>query len=498
MKAAEEMRKKAAEEFVELQRVNAEGKWKGTAESIDKHQAPEWFADAKFGMFIDWGPWSIPGYAPMQKAGQMVPDWYESKMYEGGAWRSYHVKNWGADFERDDFLPLFTGDKYDPDALTDLAVETGMKYVVQFHKHHAGYCLWPSAFTQRDAGDIGAKRDLIDPVVKQCRAKGLKYGFYLSIEEWEYPLLDDNGSIVIRGWGGHTRPYAPTRDDHLITGKFPVKNYATEYLVPQSKEFIDRYDPDLLWYDGDWNTAHDMLRTYDIAAYLYNHAEGRKEVAVNDRFGGKGGRAMRSLRGDFFCSEFGHMGDPSTKEIRVWEECRGISQSYGNNWQDTEANVITAKAFVDLFVTIVAGGGNLLLLANLDGPGALPEVQKNRLKDIGKWLKVNGEGIYATRPYRRIERGGPPVESVVFTRSKDSKFVYVILKSWPGKEFKTGAIKPLAKSQITMLGYGKPLAWSEHDSDVVVVLPEELQAASNRPCEHAWVLKVESAPAAER
>jgi len=657
IKASEEVRRDAAREYRELQRTNADGKWKPTAKSIDTHDAPEWFKDAKFGMFIDYGPWSIAGWAPKKQSGQMIPDWYEGRMYNPGVYRAYHEKNWGDDFERDDFLPLFTAKDYDPARLVELAEETGMKYVVPFCKHHAGFCMWPSAFTRRDAGDMGPHRDLIAPLAKQCRDRGLKFGFYLSVEEWEYPLLDANDQLVLRQWGGATAPYTPDLD-RKVTGKIPARDYATEYLVPQAKEFIDAYDPDIIWYDGDWSTSPEQLHTYDIAAYLYNRAEGRKDVAVNDRYG-----RTRSGRGDFFTSEYGAMHDDSKKETHAWEECRGISQSYGYNWQDTEDNVITSKQLIDMFVDIVANGGNLLLMVNLDGQGALPNVQANRLRDIGKWLRINGEGIYATRPYRPsggqagsnpagldlarwiwFPEGDPtvgaPVErryfrrtfmlpedhkikkafcrmgadnefdlyvnaqpagqgrhyasaydmdvkrflrpgqnlltvsaanapdapaernpagligvlhiefdqgepltivtdgnwrvskdatdgwhetgrddagwsaakdlgeygmspwgklntdtvakrSAVFTQSKDGSVVYVILKQWPGQEFKTDVIEPLPNSPITMLGYDKPLRWKRQGVETTVFLPEELQVEKSRPGEHVWVLKVE-------
>jgi len=663
IKASEAVRKDAAREYQELLRTNAGGRWKATAESIDKHSVPEWFKDAKFGMFIDYGPWSIAGWAPKKRAGQMIPDWYEMRMYKEEAFRRYHEKNWGSDFERDDFLPLFTAKDYDPARLVELAEETGVKYVVPFCKHHAGFCMWPSAFTRRDAGDMGPHRDLIAPLAKLSQDRGLKFGFYLSVEEWEYPLLDADGQLMIRHWdvgrGPSTGPY--THDlDAKITGKIPVRDYATEYLVPQAKEFIDKYDPDLIWYDGEWCTPLEQLHTYDIAAYLYNKAEGRKEVAVNDRYG----RGTRSELGDFYTSEYGHMGDKSKKSTHAWEECRGISQSYGYNWQDTEDNVITSKQLIDMFVDIVANGGNLLLMINLDGQGALPKVQENRLRDIGKWLNVNGEGIYATRPFRpsggrvRLDLArwiwfpegnpavGAPVErryfrrtfmlpedrkvrkavcemsaddeftlfvngqsagqgrghasvrdidakpflrpgqnllavsaanadtappesnpagligvlhiefeqgkpltivtdkswlvseeapdgwqemglddagwaaamdlgeygmspwgklntdtvakrSTVFTQSKDGSVVYVILKQWPGQEFTTDVIEPLPNSQITMLGYDKPLKWTRQDSGTTVFLSQELQGVKGRPGEHAWVLKVER-PVGER
>jgi alpha-L-fucosidase len=329
------------------------------------------------------------------------------------------------------------------------------------------------------------------PLVRHCRAKNLKFGFYFSVEEWEYPILDEQGNLAIRGWGGKIQPFTP--DMHgKITGKIPVKDFTTEYLVPQAKEFIDQYDPDLIWYDGEWETQASTIKTYDIAAYLYNKAEGRKEVAVNDRYGkDEGNKWLRSRRGDFFTSEFGHMGDPSTKNRRAWEECRGISQSYGYNWQDTDENVMSSKQLIDMFVDIVAGGGNLLLMVNLDGHGALPPIQEERLREIGRWLTVNGEGIYATRPYRSEIPGGTSSSKAVMTRSKDGRFVYLILKEWPGAHFSTSLVETKAGSTITLLGHDEPLKWSTEKSAINVQMPESLQAADTRAGQHAWVLKLE-------
>jgi len=171
-------------------------------------------------------------------------------------------------------------------------------------------------------------------------------------------------------WGKEPEEYTSALDEK-ITGKIPVKSYTKDYLIPQATEFIDQYDPDILWYDGDWDTNADSLRTFDISAYFYNQAEGRKEVAVNDRYGGhEGEKWQRSKRGDFFTNEFDDMKEEAIQTIHAWEECRGISQSYGYNWQDTDENVISSKEFIDMFVNIVAHGGNLLLIVNLDGQGS--------------------------------------------------------------------------------------------------------------------------------
>ncbi len=481
---SEKMMQLSEKQYNTITEVNAKGKWKPTPESIDTHKAPEWFEDAKFGMFIDWGLWSVAGYAPKKEKGAMYPDWYELRLDTDSAFIKYHEKNWGKDFKRDDFIPMFTASQYNAEKLAKVAVEAGMKYVVPFSKHHGGFCLWPSSYTQRDAGDMGPKRDLIQPMVESCKKQGLKFGFYFSVEEWEYPLIDAQGNIKPHLWETKNVPSMEELEKRA-SGKIPVKDFAKDYIVPQAVEFIDKYDPDLIWYDGEWTTEATELRTYEISSYFYNHAEGRKEVAVNDRYGTKDGKWLRFVRGDFFTSEYHSLTDENKKSTHAWEECRGISQSFGYNWQDTDANVISSKAFIDMFVDIVAKGGNLLLIVNLDGQGALPELQEKRLMDIGKWLKVNGEGIYSTRTFTRQNDG-----NVAFTRSKDNHYVYAIMKEWPGQELKLKGIKPLTGSKIEMLGYNHSLEWIYSDEGITVKLPVKLQNERIRPCEHAWVLKI--------
>ena len=481
---SETMMKSAAKQNEKVNEVNNKGKWKPNPKSIDTHQAPEWFKDVKFGMFIDWGLWSVAGWAPKKEKGAMYPDWYEFRLDTDSAFIKYHEKNWSKDFKRDDFIPLFTASKYQPKKLVEIAKDAGMKYIVPFSKHHGGFCLWPSFYTQRDAMDMGPGKDLIKPLVESCQKEGLKFGFYFSIEEWEYPLIDAEGKLQNRLWGGAVKPYSPELEKKS-SGKIAVKNFATDYLVPQATEFIDKYGPDLIWYDGDWSTKAEDLHTYDIASYFYNKAEGKKEVAINDRYGTQDGKWLRSRRGDFFTNEYGDMEKEAKQTTHAWDACWGISQSFGYNWQDTEENVISSKEFIDKFVDIVAHGGNLLLIVNLDGEGALPKIQENRLKDIGKWLKVNGEGIYATRPFTRQIDG-----TVAFTRSKDNQYVYAILKEWPGQELHLKGIKAAKGSKIEMLGYNKSIECINGNEGLSVKLPTELQDKKNRPCEHAWVLKI--------
>ena len=464
----------------------APGPWQPTRESIARHCVPEWFEDAKFGMFIDWGLYSVPGWAPIPEKGPTYPDWYLHLMYTDPRFREYHAKTWGEQFQRDDFLYLFMAREYEPEQLAETAKRCGMKYVVPFCKHHDGFCLWPCNVTGRDSGKIGPQSDLIGPLVEACREAGLKFGFYQSLEEWEYPVLAPDGSLLLRVWDtkedAKIVEYDPAALSGRITGKRPVRDYARDYLLPQTMEFINRYDPDLIWFDGDWTGQAETFLSFHMAAHFYNRAEGRKEVAVNDRYG-----KTRSQIGDFFTSEYGEVqGKPFdlARGLRhKWEECRGISQSFGYNRLDTEQNVISATQLIHMLVDIVARNGNLLLVVNLNGEGGLPAMQAARLEEVGRWLAVNGEAIYATRPWDRVAEG----DSIRFTRSKDGRHLYAICLSWPGGSITLPGVRPAEGSVVTMLGVDRPLMWRAAGTGMVIDIPNELHKA--RPCDHAWVLR---------
>ncbi|MDR1455543.1 MAG: alpha-L-fucosidase [Tannerella sp.] len=504
----------ADREYQRMMEVIEKGTWKATGESIDRHPVPEWFRDLKFGMLYDWGLWSLGAYATRMEHEAMYPDWYEYRMVDDSRpYKSnhismipYHHKNWGKDFERGDFIPLFTAEDYHPDELTDLAVKAGMKYIIPFCKHFSGFCIWPSSYTHMDAGDrLG--RDLIQPLADQCRKKGLKFGFYYCTQEWEYPVIGDGGELLCRTWfRGNTTvgKYEPStlsgsplsgktvsiQDwENIIPGKIPVKDFLKQYLVPQAVEFIDRYDPDIVWYDGEWTDPVEKLGSYEITAYFYNQAGDRKEVAVNDRLGQVDHRGLRKKRGDIFTSEYGYPPGGIVEKKpwmeHAWEENRSISPSFGFNWQDTEENVLSPRELVHMFVNIVAAGGNLLLIISPDGRGALPEIQKTRLEEIGKWLKVNGEGIYYTRAWSTVAE-----DHVRYTRAKDGKTIYAIALEWPGTQLELKSVKPAEGSEICLLGCEKPLEWHHRDGTTAIILPEALQKESGRPCRHAYTFRI--------
>ena len=420
--------------------ANRSGRYRATGASLDAHRCPEWLQDAKLGIFVDWGPWSVASWAPYAKGGRFYPDGYEnhcefplgSEPAERDAlFRAYHLKNWGADFHRDHFLALFRAEAFDADGLVRLFRTCGAKYVVPFLKHHGGYCLWDCPYTFRDSVDQGPRRDLAREMREACRREDLKFGFYFSHGlEWGYPILNGDGSLgFVNAAGQAPAPYRPEME-WTASGKVAVKDFVCDYTVPQATDFIDRYDPDLLWYDGDWTSDATANGGYDIAAYFYNRAEGRKEVAVNDRYGfgtpdevahkrtTRGGvyaKFLRAVRGDFYTSETADIAedlDPASGHL--WEECHGISHAYGNHWQEDRTTVMGGRELIAYFTDIVARGGNLLLMVNLDGQGRLPGLQRQRLTTLGGWLSRWGGAIYGTRacaPYSTPEAG--------YLRSKD-------------------------------------------------------------------------------
>ena len=483
-----------------LDSVNLHGTYQGSLESIDRHPTPEWYRDAKLCIFYDWGPYSIAGYGVKEWNRARYPDWYLNHMYHDH--QEYHAKHWGEDFHRDDFLPLFTATNFDAHEIVEMVKMSGAKYIVPFNKHHDGFCLWDSKYTQRDVVDMFPGRDLTAELVDACKREGIYHGFYFSVEEYEYPLIDDNDSLYIRYWARNMAPenagmvsesgeitgeFDSQLHNRKLSGKIPVRNFIDELIVPQAKDFIDKYDPDILWFDGEWQRPAEYYRTPDIVAYFYNRSEGRKEVVSNDRLG----MGTREEHGDFYTSETDEVVE---KVDEPWEENRSMSESYGYNRTDSLENYLTADELIQMLVRIVAKGGNLNLMVNPDGSGRVPQIQMDLLKALGDWLKVNGEAIYGTRPYEVLCDNTQLGQPVWYTMSKDSTFGYAIVFDWPKSEtFICPGANMIWDSEVSMLGYDKPLEWVDVGRNawgMSAKIPDEMiQHPESRPSEHAWVLK---------
>ncbi|MGA2620841.1 MAG: alpha-L-fucosidase [Thermoguttaceae bacterium] len=476
---------RAEAELKAIQAVNQSGQWKPTWESLDRHRAPEWFLDAKLGVMLNWGMHSVPAW-DKKRGGAMYPDAYGCAMYVDAGVRAHHVRQWGADFQWDDFLPLFKAESYDPDALVNLFKEAGARYLITMSKHHDGVAWWDSQWTKRNFVRMGPKKDLLTPLIVAAKKRDFKVALYFCYEEWATAMLsaDDKPCCRVWNWGAYAGLHPLTPENRRrVSGNVPVKNYYDQYMTPLVKEMIDRFDPDGLWMDGEWATPAESLRSRELAAYFYNKAAGRKAVYVNDRYGS----GTRDKHGDVFCSEY----NTSQSYTHSWEECQGISQSFAYNYEDNEESLGPPARLIHMFVDIVSRNGNLAIIGGPNASGVYPENVVRRLKALGAWLKVNGEAIYATRVIPPYQEG-----SIRYTRSKDGKFAYAICKQWPGRKLTLKGVRADKDAKITMLGVAEPLAWQQDEQGLTMAVPAALEDEEARPCQHAWAIKIPMQPKA--
>ena len=419
-----------------------------TWDSLDSRPCPAWYDAAKFGIFIHWGVYSVPAWAPKGKYSEWY--WYDMNNKDEPTWQ-FHVKTYGEKFKYQDFAPMFKAETYDPDLWADLFARSGARYVVMTSKHHDGFCMWPSADSWNwNSVDIGPRRDLLGDLTDAVRKRGLKMGFYYSLYEWYNPLYLTN----------------PDR-------------YVAEHMMPQLKDAVVRYKPSLIFSDGEWDHPSELWKSAEFLAWLFNESPCRDDVVVNDRWG----KETRSVHGDYFTTEYGHVGGgKKLAEHHKWEENRGMGASFGYNRNEDADNYKTATWLIHLLIKVVSRGGNLLLDIGPTADGRIPAIMQERLIEIGDWLKVNGEAIYGTRPWRETSEG----EFVRYTSKGD--VLYAICLRYPDRELILTAPKPTSNSVVTILGREEPLKWHLEDGKFHIEVPQ--LSVYEMPCRHAYVFKL--------
>lgn len=444
-------------------------------ESLDRRPIPKWFQDAKFGIFIHWGVYSVPAWRKVTEGRYAsYAEWYYARvMYdEQGGGREFHARNFGEDFEYRDFAPLFRAELFDPDKWADLFARSGARYVVLTSKHHDGFCLWPTESPYKkgwNSMDVGPRRDLVGELTAAVRARGLRMGLYYSIIEWE-------SNPTHRTQTGYFIP------KHLVDKYgIPEDKYIDDHMIPQLKELVMRYEPTVIFGDGgEWDRTAEEWKILDFLAWLYNFAPNKDEVVVNDRFGKK----MPGRHGDYFSSEYQDAGGVGA--FHPWEESRGIGGSYGFNRDENIDDYNTSEELVHELVDIVSRGGNLLLNVGPTADGRIPVIMQQRLVDIGEWLKVNGAAIYGTRPWKKAP-ADPDLERGIRFTQKDHD-LFVIWTKWPEDEFAIDGIDATEKTDVYLLGYRGRVEWKKTDGGIAIN-PPLLNPATN-PCDHAWVFRI--------
>ena len=352
-------------------------------QSLNTRKMPGWFHQAKFGIFIHWGLYSVPAYAPvLSNSGYDYSEWYwrrirrdhtegpEQNEASRQLFTDFHNRVYGKDFKYEQFAPLFKAELYDPTQWARLFKSAGAKYVVLTAKHHEGYCLWNSPEADRDWGRpwnsvTGApKRDLLGDLTKAVCGEGLKMGVYYSLYEWFNPL-----------W---------------LTDK---KKYVTEHMLPQLKELVNQYKPSIIFADGEWDLPDTGWHSLKFLSWLFSESPVKNEVVVDDRWGSN----TRSMNNGamYTTSEYGSGMDKTV----TWEQCEGIGHSFGYNRNEQLSDYKTGRDLILMLVDIVSRGGNLLLDVGPTADGRIPVIMQQRLSEIGTWLKINGDAIYGTEAY---------------------------------------------------------------------------------------------------
>ena len=437
-----------------------------TEASLNTHPVPQWYRDAKLGIFIHWGLYSVPGWAPVQDAVYDFddPEWFRLNPYAewylntlrvpGSPTAAYHREHFGsrdyysfaADFNRET-------KKWKPDEWAALFADAGARYAVLTTKHHDGFALWPTAVANpKLTGERAhATRDLVGDLEHALQSKQIRFGVYYS------------GGF---DWTFKDGPFLTQKDSDAGT---PDSEAYARYVDAQYRELIARYHPDILWNDIRYPAKGSANQ---IFAEFYN---GNPAGVVNDRW-------SPFWHGDLTTPEYQVLSQISPKK---WEECRGLADSFGYNRAEGAVQTLTAEALVHLLVDIVSKNGNLLLDVGPEADGTIPPLQAERLHQLGAWLRQNGEAIYGTEPWTRAEGRTEDGTDVRFTRK--GSVVYAVLLSTPRQRRITlPKMQNLSMANVSVLGSSEPTDARLDGSYLRVTLPEKL------PGQFAYVLRIQT------
>lgn len=453
-----------------------------TWESLKQHDTPEWFRDAKFGIYFHWGAYSVPAFGT---------EWYPRNMYreENNAYR-YHRDTFGPqeEFGYKDFIPMFRAEKFDPAEWAELFKKAGAQFAGPVAEHHDGFAMWESELTGWDVGEMGPRRDITGELASAIRAQGIKLvtSFHHAFN-WKYYEPSYTGNFDTKN------PEYADLDGLYPTPHEPGEPESEEFLADweaKVREVIDKYRPDYIWFDFGWQQPTFEPFIKSLLAYYYNEAgDWGKEVVVSykDRALPIGVGVLDLERGKMETMQpFDWISDTSI-DRRSW--------CYIQNPDYKAVNTL-----IDNLVDRVSKNGNLLLNIGPRPDGTIPDEVKQRLLEMGEWLEVNGEAIYGTRTWIQYGDGPTQMEGGSFGERKgleytagDIRFttkeniLYATCLDWPGEEITISSLRLLHASEIksiTMLGHRGELEWSLGNDGLTIRTPD------SKPCEHAFVFKI--------
>ncbi|KAF5278145.1 hypothetical protein FQR65_LT03661 [Abscondita terminalis] len=421
-----------------------------TWESLDKRPLPQWYDDAKIGVFLHWGVYSVPSFGS---------EWFWHNWKNGDEdYISFMKKNYPPDFTYQSFAKEFKAEFFDPQAWVKLFEQSGAKYVVITSKHHEGYTLWPSEYSfSWNARDIGPGRNLLEEFSNAVKKSSLKFGVYHSLYEW-FNLM-----------------YVKDKNHNFTTDNFVVYK-----ILPELYELVTNFKPDIVWSDGEWESTDEYWKSTEFLAWLYNESPVRDRVVVNDRWGNN----TRCQHGDFFTCADGY--NPGVLQSHKWENAMTIDMhSWGYRRNANVDDYHTTQSLIQILTETVSCGGNILMNVGPRHDGTIDPIFQDRLLNLGKWLITNGEAIYSTKPWLNQKDS---LSTTWFTSKPP--YVYAITLSWPqNNTLKLGKVPPTFKdknTEVKLLGYEKTLNWTLDGDGVNIEFPDKAVVSTD----WAWVVKI--------
>jgi alpha-L-fucosidase len=478
----------------EVDDTDREGPYRADWESLQKFEAPEWYKDAKFGIFIHWGVYSVPAFGS---------EWYPRMMYvEGSPEYRHHIETYGKQdkFGYKDLIPMFKGEHFDPAAWAELFKKAGAKYVVPVAEHHDGFAMYDSGLSDWTVAKMGPHRDTTGELAKAVRAAGLHFG--VSSHRVEHNFFLGPGRAITSDVNDpqYAMLYGPAHNWLMNPWGTPLNNdftyvssaWANDWLA-RSAELVEKYHPDIVYFDWWIGQAAIRANLARFAAFYYNGS-----LKYGDHVGVINYKdyAMQEHSG-VLDLERGQLGD-----IRplYWQTDTSVSNK---SWGYIENDTFKSPQFVvDQLIDIVSKNGNLLLNIGPRSDGTIPEQVQQVLLDVGAWLTVNGEAIYGTRPWRTYGEGPTKVTAGSFHdtdvanfKPEDFRFtakgdaLYIIGLAWPASgEAVVRSLATIVGSEpvasVDLLGGDPSLHFEQRGDGLHVHLP------ARPPAKYAYVLRV--------
>ncbi|HNR19661.1 MAG TPA: alpha-L-fucosidase [Bacteroidia bacterium] len=455
-------------------------------QSLDSRPVPQWYKDAKFGIFIHWGVYSVPSWCTKGN----YAEWYQYGLNNGDTARiNFHKKKFG-DITYYQLADQFKAELFNPDEWAAVFEKAGAKYIVLTSKHHDGFANWSSKEASKTWGfpwnstEVGPHKDLLGDLFAAVRKTTVRAGMYYSLYEWFNPLWKTDRS-----------------------------KYVNEHMLPQMRDLITTYEPDVFWTDGDWDAKDSVWKSQQFLAWLYNESPVKDKVVTFDRWGA----GIRFKHGAVFTPEY----QPDLSfENHYWEESRGMGHSYGYNREEDAWDYNSTQTLIINLIDKVSRGGNFLLDIGPDEHGKIPPIMQERLLEMGEWLKTNGEAIYETNIWRYSSQWGDgrkdyksqtksgdlllkltidpdpdyAVKECFFTYNPTNNNLYVLLPKWvKEKKFVVHDLFLNPGTTIELLATNQKLKWNQTGKDVEIIFPEfDPEKIKDR---NPYVLKINNAGA---